>query len=149
MPSDAYHMLAVKSAYQARYWAIGERAGFHEHYNLMLKAIDTGDIRPVELDVSYQALERDHRRWVQELLEMSVYEGDPQHTPGNVKVAYETLISQLELLGSLQHPGLRLTLGQLKITLPQLRELGEPLGLSHLVDQANLVTGSMRSRKSA
>lgn len=149
MPSDAYHMLAVQSAHRAHYRAVQEDYGFTEHYNLMLKAVDVGDIKPAEIETSFRELERDHRRWIQELLEKAVYDGDPQHTPGQVKTAYQNLVKQLELLGNLQHPRLRLTLGQLKITLPQLRQLGEPLGLSHLVDQAKLVTGSMSSRKSA
>lgn len=149
MPSDAYHQLAVLSAHQARYWAIVEPVGFHDHYNLMLLAIDAGDITPAETKTSYQALERDHRAWIKDLLERATYDGDPQHIPGTVKVAYETLIKQLELLGNLQHPRLRLTLGQLKITLPQLRQLGEPLCLSHLVDEADLVIGSWSRKKSA
>lgn len=149
MPSDAYHMLAVKSAYQARYWAIGERAGFHEHYNLMLKAIDAGDIKPAEIETSYRALEADHRRWIQELIEASRYEGEWVYAPDDAKVAFKKLLAQLELLGSFRHQRLRLTLGQLKLTLPQLRELGEPLGLSHLVDEADLVIGSWSRKKSA
>lgn len=148
MPSDAYHMLAVKSAYQAHYRAVYE-ARFHEHYNLMLKAIDAGDIKPADIETSFRELEANHRQWIRDLLEKASYQGDPQHTPGNVKAAYQNLIKQLELLGGLQHPRLRLTLAQLKITLPQLRDLGEPLGLSHLVDEASLVTGSWRFNKSA
>lgn len=149
MPSDAYHMLAVQSAYRARYRAVRDETGFHDHYNLVLKAIDAGDIKPVEIDTSYRGLEANHRQWIKDLLEKASYQGGPQHIPGEVRVAYECLIKQLELLNNLRRPRLRLTLGQLKITLPQLRELGEPLGLSHLVDQAELVTGSMSSRKSA
>lgn len=149
MPSDAYHMLAVQSAHRALYRAVQEDYGFTEHYNLMLKAVDVGDIKPAEIETSFRELERDHRRWIQELLEKTVYDGDPQHTPGQVKAAYKKLIQQLELIGNLQHPRLRLTLGQLKITLPQLRQLGEPLGLSHLVDDADLAVGSWHHKKSA
>jgi hypothetical protein len=148
MPSDAYHKLAVQSAYRALFHAIN-RAGFDNHYNIMLLAVDAGDIKPVELDTSFRVLERAHRAWVKDLLVKAAYTGGSQYIPGNVKVAYETLIRQLELLGNLQHPRLRLTLGQLKLTLPQLRELGKPLGLSHLVDEADLVIGSWSRKKSA
>lgn len=149
MPSEAYHMLAVKSATRAHYQAVHEGTGTHEQYRLVLKAIDAGDIKPVEIGTSYRELEAENRQWIRNLLEDASFDGLPQHMPGEVRVAYKRLIKQLELLNSLQHPRLRLTLAQLKITLPQLRELGEPLGLSHLVDEADLAVGSWRFNKSA
>lgn len=149
MPSDAYHTLALKSATLAHYRAVHEGTGTHEQYRLVLKAIDAGDIIPVEIGTSYRELGAHNRQWIRNLLEDASFDGLPQHMPGDVRVAYRQLIKQLELLNSLQHPRLRLTLGQLKITLPQLRQLGEPLGLSHLVDDADLAVGSWHHKKSA